>query len=825
MDPLFIHPRSLVQLQTNHLSNCSPKISTSPNLLNGPTTEDLDDAFNIITPLANNFSRMNFNISPQNVAPGPRYCFPPLVPFVATEDFTPYPPPSPVSINGIISKPLHFPIVFSENQDKKSASVVNGGFIPPSVQNDVTDVDIKALDHIPTFIPAKEKKKLPATVKSPSISNDLLNVDIEAFDDIPTFTPASEKRQTDESPVQNDIINPDIKAFDDIPTFIPAREKYKTSTSQDLSPAVPEFVPRNAATKQEDVSNNIPLFMNGSATASVNLLNSAPDSSFMQPHSSPINGESNLIPSKVATYQENVDGTTYFYTAPMPPVPPNLVIGTSITLQTPSTISITSAASYVPSPFPRPLDMSYKHMSNERVIPLFLPTVQPENLIFRQQIYRPVPEKVACYSHLSLLEPVSGLPSTSLPACVSTMYKAINSKDGHLVCLRRIHDATLPSSKCNNLVDMWKNLNHSNLVKMCDMFVTTEFGDNSLVFVYDYFKNCENLSTKYFPSQTKTLNGCMDTFSSDPNAPRPYSHIKNALLRKLHSNTRVPEATLWSYFMQLTGVLKVIHKANLSCRCIDPTKIIVTDENRVRVGGTAISDIVLYDHCLTNRATMTSHFQQEDLSALGKLLLALACGSLFAIRRENIETSLEVMSKTYSKDIKNLIELLLAKTSKKRSISEFMPLVGLRFFKEIDAMQSHYDSLQNEVLKEINSKKLLMLVIKLDIINERLKERGDTECGENAKNPLVLFKEYLYRHVTEDQRPCFSMPRIMQCLSKLDASSPEKICLMSKYEESPVIMSYEEIKRYFDVAFKHLSYEAVYIDEQTDVVEVAVSKT
>lgn len=90
----------------------------------------------------------------------------------------------------------------------------------------------------------------------------------------------------------------------------------------------------------------------------------------------------------IYSLKENVDGTTYFYTAPMPPVPPNLVIGTSITLQTPSTISITSAASYVPSPFPRPLDMSYKHMSNERVIPLFLPTVQPENLIFRQQIYR-----------------------------------------------------------------------------------------------------------------------------------------------------------------------------------------------------------------------------------------------------------------------------------------------------------------------------------------------------------------------------------------------------------------------------------------------------
>jgi hypothetical protein len=47
--------------------------------------------------------------------------------------------------------------------------------------------------------------------------------------------------------------------------------------------------------------------------------------------------------------------------------------------------------------------------------------------------------------------------------------------------------------------------------------------------------------------------------------------------------------------------------------------------------------------------------QQEDLTALGKVIIALACRSLMAVQRENMQTSLDLVSRTYSSDLRNVI--------------------------------------------------------------------------------------------------------------------------------------------------------------------------
>ena len=52
---------------------------------------------------------------------------------------------------------------------------------------------------------------------------------------------------------------------------------------------------------------------------------------------------------------------------------------------------------------------------------------------------------------------------------------------------------------------------------------------------------------------------------------------------------------------------------------------------------------------------MFALLQQEDLTSLGKLILALACYSLQAVQREHIQQSLEYMAMNYSSDLKNLI--------------------------------------------------------------------------------------------------------------------------------------------------------------------------
>lgn len=51
--------------------------------------------------------------------------------------------------------------------------------------------------------------------------------------------------------------------------------------------------------------------------------------------------------------------------------------------------------------------------------------------------------------------------------------------------------------------------------------------------------------------------------------------------------------------------------------------------------------------------------KQEDLLALGKLILALACNSLLALQRDNVPTSMDIISKNYSSDLRNLVMSVL----------------------------------------------------------------------------------------------------------------------------------------------------------------------
>lgn len=75
----------------------------------------------------------------------------------------------------------------------------------------------------------------------------------------------------------------------------------------------------------------------------------------------------------------------------------------------------------------------------------------------------------------------------------------------------------------------------------------------------------------------------------------------------------LPESILWSYAIQLTGALRVIHAAGLACRCLDPSKVIITNRNRVRLSGVCVFDVILYDHSPANRLQLTSHFQVNNL--------------------------------------------------------------------------------------------------------------------------------------------------------------------------------------------------------------------
>lgn len=629
-------------------------------------------------------------------------------------------------------------------------------------------------------------------------------------------------RQTSSTPVSSSISQP----FSKINLGSPI-------SSKKVTPQSPEFVPANRSASVSSTSAS-PNFFNSytgvaaggaavvpgfSGRASlVDSPHSATASPRITPQSSPpphLNNSSPTSfgniekPAAATTYQENVGGTTYFYQASgsvqdnshssndsLQHVTHMDNSGSSVTYHvypgTPS--NLVRKIHDAPSTSAVAEDMRVEIMNKNA-----LTLLQPEP----EQFPVDLPQEVDNYHELVPLEaiPTTPLHKAQLLGYPTSTYKATNVKTGIRYCLRRIHGFRFQNTKCMNVVDMWKRLNHSNIVQLKEVFTTKAFGDNSIVFVYDYHPGSETLLTKHF-SHTESLNGYTDPFSSDPNAPRPYSHQKNTILRQQQTN-KLPENVIWNYIIQLTSALRIIHAAGLACRALDPTKIILTGRSRLRLSCLGVTDVITHDNN-TSTTALVPHYQQEDLSALGKLVLALACKSLIAVQRENIQTSLELVSRTYTPDLRNLILYLLT-NQQRRTVTDLMPMIGARFYTQLDGLQTRTDLMENEIAKEMENGRLFRLLVKLGTINERPELNLDGAWAETGdRYMLKLFRDYIFHQVTEEGRPWMDMAHVVQCLNKLDAGVPEKVCLMSRDEQSILVVSYAELKHCLEQSFDEI---------------------
>ena len=65
----------------------------------------------------------------------------------------------------------------------------------------------------------------------------------------------------------------------------------------------------------------------------------------------------------------------------------------------------------------------------------------------------------------------------------------------------------------------------------------------------------------------------------------------------------ISEREMWGFICQLVSALKYLHEKNLSCRCLFPSKILLTSNNRIRISGVGVFDLLNYD------PNMTTHYQ------------------------------------------------------------------------------------------------------------------------------------------------------------------------------------------------------------------------
>uniref|UniRef100_A0A671T1F7 PAN2-PAN3 deadenylation complex subunit PAN3 n=1 Tax=Sinocyclocheilus anshuiensis TaxID=1608454 RepID=A0A671T1F7_9TELE len=476
--------------------------------------------------------------------------------------------------------------------------------------------------------------------------------------------------------------------------------------------------------------------------------------------------------------KETVGGTTYFYTDNTPAPLAGMVFPTyHMYPQTAPHVAYMQPKANAPSFFMA--DELRQELINRHLITM-AQIDQSEN--------PGVPSEVDSYHSLFPLEPLpppNRLQKTSNFSYITSCYKAVNSKDDLPYCLRRIHGFRLVNTKCMMLVPVLKNFFF--------FFWLSVRACPSLVFSYDFHAGAETMFSRHF---------------NDPAADSYFTKRKwgqHELPPPRQHAGLLPESLIWAYIVQLSSALRTIHTAGLACRVMEPSKILITGKTRLRVNCVGMFDVLTFDNSQTNHLALMPQYQQADLISLGKVVLALACNSLAGIKRENLQKAMELVSINYSSDLKNLILYLLSEQSRLRSVNDIMPMIGARFYTQLDASQMRNDVIEEDLAKEVQNGRLFRLLAKLGTINERPEFQKDPTWSETGDRYLLkLFRDHLFHQVTEAGTPWIDLSHIVSCLNKLDAGVPEKISLVSRDEKSVLVVTYSDLKRCFESTFQEL---------------------
>ncbi|KAM5483327.1 PAB-dependent poly(A)-specific ribonuclease subunit 3 [Microsporum audouinii] len=360
----------------------------------------------------------------------------------------------------------------------------------------------------------------------------------------------------------------------------------------------------------------------------------------------------------------------------------------------------------------------------------------------------------------------------------SWVYKAQSSKDGNFYALRRLEGFRLTNEKAIRCVQSWKRVCSASVVTVHDAFTNRSFQDSSLIFVTDYHPLSKTLAEQHLE------------------APNRY--------QSRHSSSHVTEPVLWGYVTQIASALKSIHGAGLAARVIDPSKILLTGKNRIRLNACAILDVVQHD-----AQRSIADLQSNDMVSFGQLILTLGASSL----AHNPTKALEHFSRAYSPQLYNSVFWLLGAGPSKdpqhpptdRSIDVFITGISSQLISTFDSSLHVDDELTYDLSRELENARLVRLLTKLNFITERPEYDHDRHWSENGERYfLKLFRDYVFHQVDAQNAPVVDLGHVLTCLNKLDAGSDEKVTLISRDEQSCFVVSYKELKKGVEMSFQAL---------------------
>ncbi|KAI5302444.1 Protoheme IX farnesyltransferase, mitochondrial [Ascosphaera pollenicola] len=358
------------------------------------------------------------------------------------------------------------------------------------------------------------------------------------------------------------------------------------------------------------------------------------------------------------------------------------------------------------------------------------------------------------------------------------VYKAQSSKDGNFYALRRLEGFRLTNEKAIRSVQNWKRVCNGSVVAVHDAFTNRQFQDSSLIFVFDYHPLSKTLAEHHLGGSNRYT---------------PGRHV---------APTHIPEQVLWSYVTQIASALKAIHSANLAARIIEPSKILLTGKNRIRLNACAILDVVQHDS-----QRPIAELQNQDLISFGHLIVTLGANSQAYIN--NPTKAMEHFARAYTPQLKTsiwwLLGLLQPDPGQERSIGTFIKGISNQLISTFDSALHLDDQLTTDLSRELENGRLFRLMAKLNFITERPEYEHDPRWSEHGERYfLKLFRDYVFHQVDATNAPAVDLGHVLVCMNKLDAGSDEKIMLVSRDEQNCFVVSYKELKKAIESSFQAL---------------------
>lgn len=266
------------------------------------------------------------------------------------------------------------------------------------------------------------------------------------------------------------------------------------------------------------------------------------------------------------------------------------------------------------------------------------------------------------------------------------------------------------------------------------------------------------------------------------------------------SNAHIPEQVLWGYMTQIANAVKAIHDNGLAARVLEPSKVLITGKNRLRINACAVLDVVQFD---TQRTL--PDLQRQDLVNFGQMILTLGANSPTTMH--NPAKAMDHFTRAYTPQIKNSVVWLLSSLQQEpaRDIDTFILGISSQLMSTFDSALHMDDQLTSDLSRELENGRIVRLMTKLNLVNERPEYELDPRWSESGERYfLKLFRDYVFHQVDAQGDPVVDLGHVLTCLNKLDAGSDEKITLISRDEQSCFIVSFKEVKKALESSFQAL---------------------